>query len=496
MNFKRIMFLFLVMISFLTGCCLSNQQVGQSVLEDEMIERRSYGFNKLSNSSSYLDYLDFEFDLKEMSYSVCKCYDTYYIDHITIPSTYNGFPVTKIGNEAFEDCYQLETIEIPNSIIEIGDYAFANCIELRKIEFPSSVKKIGDHAFENCNSLNRIEIPSGVRSIGDYAFSRCYSLEGVVIENGLEEIGDNAFYGCDSLTNINIPSSVNEIGSDAFDFCNRVHVIFESDYDRSMVYYWGLSYWNTYSEVNYVKLDSFKYLDIFPLLFVGIALVGTIFAIVALFVGKKAKNSYRNLVIILFVFTLILFCGAVVTGSIGCIVYYPKHDTISWICLGVGSGAGLFGILAFIIQLITKNIKPKVKRIINKDGIIIESDNNENYVESRFGSIELFDDYFVLSTNFVRFTSARRKRAVIRIYYDQIANAMFRPAGWFKGHIWLWSKSCVRQKPDTVIPFKLWMPGSSKMNSKEYEEIYNKIVDKIHENKKQLKNNANKTILY
>ena len=130
-----------------------------------------------------------------MSYSVYLNSDTYYIEHVTIPSTYNGFPVTKIGNRAFEDCYYLETIEIPNSIIEIGNYAFTNCNSLREIEFPSSVKKIGDHAFEECDSLNRIEIPSGVRSIGDYAFSRCYSLKGVVIENGLEKIGDNAFYG-------------------------------------------------------------------------------------------------------------------------------------------------------------------------------------------------------------------------------------------------------------------------------------------------------------
>ena len=136
--------------------------------------------------------------------------------------------------------------------------------------------------------------------------------------------------------------------------------------------------------------------------------------------------------------------------------------------------------------------------IINKEGnnIVNEQKNSENYVESRFGSIELFDDYFVVSANFVPFKSARRKRAVCIIYYDQLVNAMFRPAGWFRGHIWLWSKSCMRQRADTVIPFRLWLPWTSRANSKEYEAIYNRIVEKIHENKKQLRDNATKNVIY
>lgn len=54
----------------------------------------------------------------------------------------------------------------------------------------------------------------------------------------------------------------------------------------------------------------------------------------------------------------------------------------------------------------------------------------------------------------------------------------------------------MRQKADTIITFRLWLPGSSRKNSKEYEEVYNKIVEKIHANKKQLRESATKNVLY
>ncbi len=54
-----------------------------------------------------------------------------------IPETvsYEGtnYTVTAIGEEAFESCYSLTSIDIPNSVTSIGDYAFYLCSSLTSL---------------------------------------------------------------------------------------------------------------------------------------------------------------------------------------------------------------------------------------------------------------------------------------------------------------------------------------------------------------------------
>ena len=52
---------------------------------------------------------------------------------VIIPSTYNGKPVTSIGDSAFYNCTSLTSIEIPASVTSIGDSAFSNCSSLKTI---------------------------------------------------------------------------------------------------------------------------------------------------------------------------------------------------------------------------------------------------------------------------------------------------------------------------------------------------------------------------
>ena len=70
-------------------------------------------------------------------------------------------PVTQIGGRAFENCIDLTSITIPESVIEIGDYAFSGCSKLKDITIPRSVTKIGDYAFFGCKGGN-ITISGGV----------------------------------------------------------------------------------------------------------------------------------------------------------------------------------------------------------------------------------------------------------------------------------------------------------------------------------------------
>ena len=127
--------------------------------------------------------------------------------------------VKVIGNRAFEKCYSLTSINIPDSVTNIGESAFAFCSSLTNIDIPNSVTNIGDSAFMYCKSFTNICIPDGVTNIGDKAFEDCKSLTSINIPDGVTNIGDFAFYCCRSLTCINIPSRVTNIGEGAFAFC-------------------------------------------------------------------------------------------------------------------------------------------------------------------------------------------------------------------------------------------------------------------------------------
>lgn len=75
---------------------------------------------------------------------------------IIIPKTYNNKAVTSIGDMAFEECYNLTNIEIPNSVTSIGYAAFRYCRGLTNIEIPNSVTRIGYSAFSNCSNLTSV----------------------------------------------------------------------------------------------------------------------------------------------------------------------------------------------------------------------------------------------------------------------------------------------------------------------------------------------------
>ena len=142
-------------------------------------------------------------------------YSCYGLTSITIPNS-----VKTIGDYAFCDCSGLTSITIPNSVTSIGNSAFAGCSHLTSITIPNSVKTIGDYAFCNCSGLTSVTIPNSVKTIGDYAFCDCYGLTSITIPNSVTSIGNSAFAGCSHLTSITIPNSVKTIGDYAFCDCS------------------------------------------------------------------------------------------------------------------------------------------------------------------------------------------------------------------------------------------------------------------------------------
>ena len=109
--------------------------------------------------------------------------------------------VLGIGERAFESCYNITKVTIPDSVRSIGSRAFAGC-DLKSLTIPGSVSSIDMEAFVYCDSLIDLTISEGVTSIGISAFHSCKSLASVTLPRSLTVVFRDAFTGCDALTDV------------------------------------------------------------------------------------------------------------------------------------------------------------------------------------------------------------------------------------------------------------------------------------------------------
>lgn len=68
-----------------------------------------------------------------------------------------------------------------DGITDISAYAFFNSLNLQSVDIPDSVLHIGYSSFGNCTVLTSVIIGNGVISIGDYAFRDCKGLKRVIV---------------------------------------------------------------------------------------------------------------------------------------------------------------------------------------------------------------------------------------------------------------------------------------------------------------------------
>ena len=78
---------------------------------------------------------------------------------VVIPSTIDGFPVTRIGDRAFRDRNELSGIDIPESVVAIGEEAFTHCHGIRSVDLPRNVAEIDGSAFSRCRRLVEFRRP-------------------------------------------------------------------------------------------------------------------------------------------------------------------------------------------------------------------------------------------------------------------------------------------------------------------------------------------------
>lgn len=176
----------------------------------------------------------FTYSVTNNQITITSC-DVNIAGDIEVPSKFNGYPVTAIGQSAFQNCNGLISITIPSSVKTLENYAFCDCKNLVSVIIPDGVTSIGGATFYGCINLIDIIIPPSVNSIGNSAFFLCNSLRNISIPNGVTKISNSAFGCCGRLEKIYIPSSVTKIETGAFlNGNNLAEIIFDGTIEQWM----------------------------------------------------------------------------------------------------------------------------------------------------------------------------------------------------------------------------------------------------------------------
>lgn len=94
------------------------------------------------------------------------------------------------------------------------------------MNLPDGIERIGNYAFWQNSQLESIIIPSSVKSIDNSAFAFCDRLKTIVLPDGLTTIGKHAFSQLDELESISLPESLERIGWDAFSYGNKLKNVY------------------------------------------------------------------------------------------------------------------------------------------------------------------------------------------------------------------------------------------------------------------------------
>lgn len=150
------------------------------------------------------------------------------LEEITIPSTFKtgtakNSPFTSGENST------LKKVTFADGIQVIPQYFLNNITTLTKIEIPASVQKIGDHAFADCSNLETVtfkeQAASKLTTIDTSAFEGCSLMKLSKLPDGVTTINASAFKDCKkiSLTD-DLPTGLITIGNAAFENCTMLQI--------------------------------------------------------------------------------------------------------------------------------------------------------------------------------------------------------------------------------------------------------------------------------
>lgn len=135
------------------------------------------------------------------------------LETVVLPNAAEGFSINK---QAFDDCTSLKKINIPEGTQNLGDYALRRCSSLSSVYLPDSVTNVGKEMFRNCFALTEVRLPRTLPQIVYAMFWRCYNLKSIEIPSTVDEVCTYGFAECNSLVQINLPDQLKKIDGEAF----------------------------------------------------------------------------------------------------------------------------------------------------------------------------------------------------------------------------------------------------------------------------------------
>ena len=177
-------------------------------------------------------------------------------DALVIPDNIGDRYVTIIDSYAFSRYSNLKSIDLTEAkhLNRINESAFEYCYGLGSMTVPEWIERISDFAFFCCTSLKTLNLQARIDYIPEDMCCGCSSLESICIPDSVKEIKRYAFGNCTSLTYAEIPSTVTTIESSAFNNCPNLTL---GVYFGSYAYEFAKT-----NNINYSLLDGIKLGDV------------------------------------------------------------------------------------------------------------------------------------------------------------------------------------------------------------------------------------------
>lgn len=141
-------------------------------------------------------------------------------------------PLTEVPANEFAACREMTSIKLPSGITKIGNNAFESCVKLKTLQIGETgeenvidltkVDEVGASAFRACSSIENVKFASfGTRStelvLGTYAFAACSKLKAIEIPiKTAANLGASAFENCSSLAEVGLMEGIGALNNAVF----------------------------------------------------------------------------------------------------------------------------------------------------------------------------------------------------------------------------------------------------------------------------------------